>query len=85
MVVVHAFDPSTLGSRDMQVYEFQASMAYRVSSMTARATKRNTVRKKVQIHTHSKSKYSRHTTIMNAFQSLDPWSLVALSTEEMTE
>jgi hypothetical protein len=45
-VVAHAFNPSTLGGRGRQISEFEASLIYRVSSRTARATQRNPVSKK---------------------------------------
>jgi hypothetical protein len=41
-VVLHAFNPST-GRR---ISEFEASLVYRVSSKTAKATQRNPVSKK---------------------------------------
>jgi hypothetical protein len=41
-MVVHAFDPS----RGRQISEFEASLVYRVSSRTARATQRNPIFKK---------------------------------------
>jgi hypothetical protein len=40
-VVVHAFNPS----RGRRISEFKASLVYRVSSRTARATQRNPVLK----------------------------------------
>jgi hypothetical protein len=41
-VVAHAFNPSTReGGRGRQISEFEASLVYRVSSRTARATQRN--------------------------------------------
>jgi hypothetical protein len=42
-VVAHAFNPSNLGGRGKQISEFEASLVYRVSSRTARATQRNPV------------------------------------------
>jgi hypothetical protein len=42
----HAFNPSTREARDRQISEFKASLAYRESSRTARATQRNPVSKK---------------------------------------
>ena len=45
-VVVHAFNPSTLGSRGRWISEFEASLVYNVSSRTARATQRNSVSRK---------------------------------------
>jgi hypothetical protein len=44
--VAHAFNPSSRGDRDRQISEFEASLVYRVSSRTARATQRNPVSKK---------------------------------------
>jgi hypothetical protein len=46
VVVVHAFNPSTReaeGGRGRRISEFEASLVYRVSSRTARATQRNPV------------------------------------------
>jgi hypothetical protein len=40
-VVAHAFNPS----RGRRISEIEASLVYRVSSRTARATKKNTVSK----------------------------------------
>jgi hypothetical protein len=39
-VVAHAFNPSTRETRGKRISEFEASLAYRVSSRTARATQR---------------------------------------------
>jgi hypothetical protein len=45
-VVAHAFNPTQhLGGRGRQNSEFEASLIYRVSSRTARATQRNPVSK----------------------------------------
>ena len=47
LVVVHARLLSQhLGGRGRQISEFEASLAYRVSSRAARATQRNPVSKK---------------------------------------
>jgi hypothetical protein len=43
-VVVHAFNPSK-GGRGRRISEFEASLVYKVSSRTARATQRNPVSK----------------------------------------
>jgi hypothetical protein len=44
VVVAHAFNPSTReGGRGRQISEFEASLVYKVSSRTARATQRNPV------------------------------------------
>ena len=45
-VVAHAFNPSTLGGRGRWISEFKASLVYRVTSRTSRATQRNPVSKK---------------------------------------
>jgi hypothetical protein len=46
-VVVHTFNTSTQhsGGRGRQISEFEASLVYKVSSRTARATQRNPVLK----------------------------------------
>jgi hypothetical protein len=44
-VVAHAFSPSTRGGRGRWISEFKASLVYKVSSRTARATQRNHVSK----------------------------------------
>jgi hypothetical protein len=44
-VVVHAFNPSTQEAEAGGSLEFEASLVYRVSSRTARATQRNPVSK----------------------------------------
>ena len=45
-VVAHACNPSTLARRGRQISEFEASLVYKVSSRTARATQRNPVSEK---------------------------------------
>ena len=45
VVVVRACNPSTLGGRGRHISELKASLVYRVSSRTARATQRNPVLK----------------------------------------
>jgi hypothetical protein len=50
-----------LGGRGRQISEFKASMVYRVSSRTARATKRNPVSKKTKTkQTNKKIKNSHY-------------------------
>ena len=44
-MVVHSFNPSTLEG-EVALCEFEANLAYRESSRTARATQRNPVSKK---------------------------------------
>jgi hypothetical protein len=44
-VVAHAFNPSTW---EAEAGEFEASLVYKVSSRTARATQKNTVKKKTK-------------------------------------
>jgi hypothetical protein len=41
----HAFNPSTQETEARQISEFEASLAYKVSSRTARAIQRNPVLK----------------------------------------
>ena len=43
-MVVHAFNPSTWGTETGRSLEFEASLVYRASFKTARATQRNPVR-----------------------------------------
>jgi hypothetical protein len=45
-VVAHAFNPSTWEAEAGGSLEFEASLVYRVSSRTTRATQRNPVSKK---------------------------------------
>ena len=44
-MVAHTFNPSTWGGRGRSISEFKASLVYRVSSRTAKATQRNPVSK----------------------------------------
>jgi hypothetical protein len=44
-MVAHAFNPSTWEAEAGRFSEFEASLVYRVSSRTARATQRNPVSK----------------------------------------
>jgi hypothetical protein len=55
-VVAHAFIPSIWEARGRRISEFKASLVYRVSSRTARATQRNPVSKK-QKQNKTKQKY----------------------------
>ena len=52
---MHACNPSTLGGRGRQIFEFEASLVYRVSSRTARAIWRNSLWK-------NKAKQNKTTT-----------------------
>jgi hypothetical protein len=52
-VVAHAFNP--LGGRGRRISEFQASLVYRVSSRTDRATQRNPVSKNQKNKTKPKN------------------------------
>jgi len=45
-VVAHTFNPSMQDAEAVDLCEFQASLVYRVTSRTARATQRNPVSKK---------------------------------------
>jgi hypothetical protein len=54
-VVLHAFNPSTWeGGRGRWISELEASLVYKVSSRTARATQRNPVFKNKQNKTKQK-------------------------------
>jgi hypothetical protein len=57
-VVAHAFNPSMGGGgrRGRQISEFEASLVYKVSSRTARATKRNPVSKNKTNKTNKQTK-----------------------------
>jgi hypothetical protein len=52
-VVAHAFNPR---GRGRQIFEFEASLVYKVSSRTARATQRNPVSKNKTKHKKKKVK-----------------------------
>ena len=54
-MVAHAFKPH-LGGRGRQISEFEASMVYRVSSRTARATQRIPVSEKQKTKRMEKKK-----------------------------
>ena len=45
-MVVHDFNPSNSGSRGGRISEFEASLVYRVSSRTARATEKPCLKNK---------------------------------------
>ena len=55
-MVAHACNPSTLGGRGEWIYEFKASLIYKVSSRTAKATQRNPVSKKKEKKKEKKKK-----------------------------
>ena len=44
-MVAHAFNPSTQEAEAREISEFEASLVYKVSSRTPRATQRNPVSK----------------------------------------
>jgi hypothetical protein len=48
-----------LGGRDRQIYEFEASLVYKVSSRTARAIQRNPVSKNKTKQNKTKQKKER--------------------------
>ena len=48
--MAHAFSPSTREAEASKISEFEASLVYRVSSRTARATQRNPVSKENKSH-----------------------------------
>jgi hypothetical protein len=66
-VVAHTFDPST-GGRGRRISEFEASLVYRVSSRTARATQRNAVSKNKNKQTKAKNSYTKikHTQLYDS-------------------
>jgi hypothetical protein len=51
-VVAHTFNPEHSGGRGRRISEFEASLVYRVSSRTARATQRNPVSEKKKKKTY---------------------------------
>jgi hypothetical protein len=53
-LVAHAFNPSTWEAEAGGFLEFEASLVYRVSSRTARATQRNPVLKNKKQKTNTK-------------------------------
>jgi hypothetical protein len=64
-MVVHAFNPSTWEAKSRQISEFKASLVYKVSSRTARATQRNPVLKN-----QKKKKKGLSIIMPNLFQAL---------------
>jgi hypothetical protein len=56
-----------LGGRDRRISEFKASLDYKVSSRTARATQRNTVLKKQKNKTKQKTNKKRIALVMVSF------------------
>jgi hypothetical protein len=59
-VVVHAFNPSTWEAEAVRFQEFKASLVYKVSSRTARATQRNPVSKKKKKKKENNNKSDEH-------------------------
>jgi hypothetical protein len=57
-VVAHAFSPSTWEVEQAEFWVLQASLVYRVSSRTTRATQRNPVSKKQKKQNKTKQKES---------------------------
>jgi hypothetical protein len=55
-VVAHTFNPSTREAEAGRISEFEASLVYRVSSRTARATQRNPVLKQTNKQKKKKKK-----------------------------
>jgi hypothetical protein len=66
-VVAHAFNPSTREAEAGGYLEFEASLVYRVSSKTARATQKNPVSKNKNKNKKKKKKRSA-----SVFSSADP-------------
>lgn len=51
--MVHAFNPSAWRQRQVDLYEFKASLVYRVGSRTTRNTQRNRVYVYVYTQAHT--------------------------------
>jgi hypothetical protein len=56
-MVAHTFNPSTREARGRWISEFEASLIYKVSSRTARATQRNPVSKNQKKKKKKKKEY----------------------------
>jgi hypothetical protein len=66
-----------LGGRGRQISEFEASLVYRVSSRTARATQRNPVSKNKQTNKQTKNKErENHTKLPSKYMFLILFSAV---------
>jgi hypothetical protein len=74
-VVAHAFNPQHLEGRGRQISEFEASLVYKVSSRTARATQRNPVSKNKQT---KKSTPPLRVKVMRRFLS-SAWHMLVLN------
>jgi hypothetical protein len=59
-MVAHAFKSQHSGGRGRWISEFEASMVYKVSSRTARATQRNPVSKNQKIKKKKKKKKGKN-------------------------
>jgi hypothetical protein len=66
-----------LGGRGRQISEFKASLVYRVSSRTARATQRNTVSKSKQKQQNKPTNQTKEYLLL--FQNLLNTNMVAVS------
>jgi hypothetical protein len=64
-VVAHTFNPSTRGGRGRQISEFEATLVYKMSSRTAKATQRNPV---------SKNKTTKQFKVLAALQEDQNWT-----------
>jgi hypothetical protein len=71
-VVAHAFNPSTWEA-EADEFEFKASLVYRVSCRTARATQRNTVLKKQQQQKKKKKEKKEMTVLLRTAESSWAW------------
>jgi hypothetical protein len=72
-MVAHAFDPSTQEEEaGRRISEFEASLVYRVSSRTARATQRNPVSKK-QKQKQKKQNKTKQNKKKNQDRELPDW------------
>jgi hypothetical protein len=70
-VVAHAFNPSTREAEAGGFLEFEASLVYRVSSRTARATQRNPVSKNQKNKNKQTNKQTNHKDTQQ--KQVTPW------------
>ena len=81
VLMAHAFNPSTLGSRGRWISEFKASLVYRVSSRTSRTPQRNPVSTKKSLRLHEMLS-QRKQKVRSYVCGLGPGALEEVETEE---
>jgi len=74
-VVAHTFNPSTWEAEAGGSLEFKASLVYRVSSRTARATKRNPILEKRERGKEGRKVGKKTSSAVKSFSSQDPHSV----------